>query len=177
MARDGIAISYFAWLCKRVSVDKRYTRLCIRLHQTPFVVMNEKDGNRVSDGLYLRKKFEDETGFKIDGSVVDGPCTVLELLVALAMRCENDIMRDPDKDDQTHKWFWEMVYNLGLDAFDDERYDGSKIDDILLKWMSLKYTKRGLGSPFPLAVGVKTDQRKVEIWYQLQGYLTKNYEI
>ena len=143
MARDGIAISYFAWLCERVSVDKRYTRLCIRLHQTPFVVMNEKDGNRVSDGLYLRKKFEDETGFKIDGSVVDGPCTVLELLVALAMRCENDIMRDPDKDDQTHKWFWEMVYNLGLDAFDDERYDGSKIDDILLKWMRRRIlTKR-----------------------------------
>ena len=177
MARDGIAISYFAWLCKRVSVEDKYTRMCMRLHQTPFVLMNEKDRNRISDGLYLRTVFENETGFKVDGSMVDGPCTVLELLVALAIRCENDIMGDPDKEDQTDRWFRIMIYNLGLDQFEDERYDGSKIDDILLKWMSLKYSSRGIGSPFPLAVGKKTDQRKVEIWYQLQGYLAKNYEI
>ena len=177
MARDGIAISYFAWLCKRVSVEDKYTRMCMRLHQTPFVLMNEKDRNRISDGLYLRTVFENETGFKVDGSMADGLCTVLELLVALAIRCENDIMGDPDKEDQTDRWFRIMIYNLGLDQFENERYDGSKIDDILLKWMSLKYSSRGIGSPFPLAVGKKTDQRKVEIWYQLQGYLAKNYEI
>ena len=172
---DGKASAYFSWLCEHAAIDQRYRRLWIRLHQRSFIWVNSRDENRVQDGLDLRDRFSYGTGIDISDGSIDGPCSVLEMLTALAIRCERDIMDDANSKDRTAVWFDAMIHNLGLDVFDDEHYDGRKIDDIIDRWMGLKYTVNGVGSPFPNAFEESVDQRKIEIWSQLNGYMNRYY--
>ena len=51
-----------------------------------------------------------------------------------------------------------------------------RIDDILDRWIERKFSRNGKGSPFPLKKP-KKDQRKVELWYQMQGYICENYPL
>ena len=37
-------------------------------------------------------------------------CSVLEMMIALAIRCEEHIMDDPDVGNRTGQWFWKDVY-------------------------------------------------------------------
>lgn len=42
------------------------------------------------------------------------PCSVLEMIIALAIRLEEHIMDDPDIGNRTGQWFWDMIVSLGL---------------------------------------------------------------
>jgi hypothetical protein len=70
-----------------------------------------------------------------------------------------------------------MVENLDLMRFADDVYlqsDGKHIITMVLDVLLQRtYTNKGVGGLFPLKRS-KNDQRKVEIWYQLQEYLAEN---
>ena len=144
----------------------------------------ENDDNRLENGLYLRYTFEEETGYPISEYKEVGlniPCSVLEMLVGLAMSIETDIMYDPDLGDRTAYWFWMMITNLGLEKATDEeiglnlRFGIAYIDHILDTWLDRTFEYNGTGSPFPLKYPLE-DQRKVEIWYQAMAYLDENFD-
>ena len=114
--------------------------------------------------------------------ILDGPCSVLEMLVAFAIRIENEIMWHPEGGNRTAFWFWTMVWNTGLNPlrFTDEYFDHECIvclDDSIDKAVSRRYKFNGEGGFFPLKTVPQKDMRRTELWYQMQFWVEENYPI
>lgn len=170
-------IGYYEWLIGHISDIENHTIILRELFMRDFYAVLPRDDNRAEDGLELRLYFFEET--KGNGvGMPSGACKVLEMLIALALRCERDIMHDEDFGDRTSKWFWMMIDNLGFTGFtDDQMYINSTISNLFEEKLEIfldrKYTKKGVGGLFPLKK-TKNDQRKVEIWYQMNEFLMEN---
>lgn len=169
---------YFRFLSNIVG-GRDYSLLLKKLHRTEFYSLVPNDDNRGEDGRMLRDIFlEEREGHIGSSSLPDGPCTLLEMLVALAIRMEQDLEDNPDaKTDK--ECFWIMIANLDLIAYDNQGYyrDGAEqeIGEILQRFLDRTYHKNGVGGLFPLS-RTKKDQRKVEIWYQKSEYLLENFD-
>ena len=92
------------------------------------------------------------------------------MMIALAIRCENDIMDNPNMGDRTSQWFWGMITNLGLGSMTDRNFDIRYVDEIIERFLDRKYEPDGKGGLFRIR-HFNRDLRKVEIWYQLCWYL------
>ncbi|MEG1515987.1 MAG: hypothetical protein RSD95_13955 [Clostridia bacterium] len=100
---------------------------------------------------------------------------MLEMMVALASRCEEQIMDNPDDGDRTGKWFFEMVESLGLMGMDDRRFHKGAACDILCRFMRRAYDESGQGGLFTIRQpNSNVDMREIEIWYQMMTYLEEN---
>ena len=174
--KDRISNDYFEWIynlvCgERFSDKLSYKKLLMHLHNTDFIYLIPKDGNRAQDGIDLRYRFAYEyTDIEDADSYLKGPCSVLEMMVALAVRCEETIMDDPTKGDRTGQWFWNMIVSLGFGGMSDDRYDRFFVDKTLDRFLSRKYEPNGKGGLFTIR-NPKRDMRRIEIWYQLCDYL------
>jgi hypothetical protein len=136
------------------------------------------DGNRAEDGIDLRYRFGYEQGYDspmIATLLDDRPCSVLEMLIALAIRCEEHIMNDPDIGNRTGQWFWNMIINLGLGFMDDTKFDENYVKDVISRFLYRKYKRNGEGGLFTVE-HCKNDLRTVEIWYQMCWYLDEVLE-
>lgn len=178
MTKNELKHAYFEWMCKLVC-DERYSKrstyhkLMKRLHEIDFEYIIPMDGNRAADGTDLRYRFAYENSY--DGPMVaayldDRPCSVLEMMIALSIRCEEHIMEDPDVGDRTGQWFWNMIVNLGLNGMIDSRYDAEYIDTTIERFLHRKYKRNGEGSLFKVEYSHR-DLRNIEIWYQMCLYL------
>lgn len=174
--RDTIINEYFQWLtdmvCKGRFSDKiTCTKLMSRLHDTDFAYSIPMDENRAEDGISLRYRFMRAKCYDIDIiEYLEKPCSILEMMIALALRCEEDIMDEPIKGDRTAQWFWGMIVNLGLGSMFDYDYDDEYVIEVLDRFIKRKYDPDGKGGLFRIK-GCPTDLRKVEIWHQLCWYL------
>jgi hypothetical protein len=92
------------------------------------------------------------------------------MMVALALRCEEHITYDSDVGDQTGKWFWVMITNLGLDSMTDSMFDRPYTDEVLDRFLDRKYKRNGEGGLFMIE-HCERDLRSIDIWYQLHWYL------
>lgn len=122
------------------------------------------DQNRCQDGIDLRQRYGAKTGA---GLPPVGPCRILEFLIGVAIRL-NEADYDPSMPDRVGPWFWALMDNLGIIEADDPW-----IEDMLEKINTRDYATDGVGGLFPLRYP-KEDQRKVEVWYQMQAYLMEN---
>ena len=100
----------------------------------------------------------------------DEPCSVLEMMVALAIRCEESIMDNPVYGDRTGQWFWNMIVSLGLGSMTDEMYDRDYVDNIVDRFLDRDYSPDGRGGLFTIR-NCEYDLRDVEITHQLYWYL------
>ena len=101
----------------RYSKRLSYRKLLRELHRIEFTYSIPMDGNRAEDGVDLRYRFGYENGYSssmISVYLDNRMCSVLEMMIALAIRCEEHIMDDPDIGNRTGQWFWNMIVNLGL---------------------------------------------------------------
>lgn len=176
---DTLNDKYFNWMydivCDcRCSKRPSYRKLLKSLHDKEFVYTIELDSNRAEDGKDLRYRFAydyDYYNAEQIGRYLDvKPCSVLEMMVALVIRCEEHIMDNPDIGDRTGYWFWNMISNLGLDSMDDNRFDEYYVDRIIDRFLYRKYKPNGEGGLFTVQ-HCRHDLRDVEIWYQLMWYL------
>ena len=170
-------MSYYDWLI-RIVLSGHYRRdgygkLLFALYSTEFYWTVKRDGNREKDGLDLREQYEYETGLYCDEY---GPCSVLEAMIAMAIRCENELMYmyDPDVGDQTSRWFWMMIDNLGLDEFDDSNMDLDEVNYILDRFMNREYGKELEFCPFPVTDYIP-GFKKMELAYQMNHYIKENF--
>lgn len=175
MVGYGINYEYFEWMfdmvCReRYDGDISYRKLLTYLHDTEFEYFIPRDRNRAEDGIGLRYRFAMLHGYEDVPYSLDGPCSVLEMMIALAIRCEEDIMDDPAKGDRTVQWFWGMINNLGLGAMHDERFDKTYVRVTVDRFLKRKYDPDGSGGLFRVR-NCDRDLRDVEIWYQLCWYL------
>lgn len=178
MTRDEVINEYFDWMYTLVSDGQHtkrhsYRKLFSLLHNIDFTYIIEMDGNRADDGINLRYRFGNEFGYDdylIASYLDDRPCSVLEMMVALAKRCEESIMDDPSIGDRTGIWFWEMIKNLGLESMFDSRFDRDYVRQRVDIFLNRDYERDGNGGLFTVKHS-KRDLRSVEIWYQLCWYL------
>lgn len=182
MKHVTISKRYFLWIYNKIfgetHIESSYYKLLSFLHDNPFRYTVPMDANREEDGFELRYRFADEEGVdkRIAASEIDNKaCSVLEMMAALAIRCEEQIMSEPNKPDQTGKWFMVMLYNLGLDIMDDQSFDQQEAEQIVERFLDRRYSRDGDGGLFRIK-NSPVDMRKVEIWYQLNWYISKVIE-
>ena len=149
----------------RYSEQISFEKLLRYLHNTEFTYSIMRDEGRAKDGIDLRDRFDD-----VDGDRISGPCSVLEMMIALALRCEETIMDDAPIGDRTGQWFWEMIVSLGLGSMSDDRFDAKYVRSVVDTFLNREYEPNGNGGLFTIR-NCEDDLRDVEIWYQLLWYL------
>lgn len=176
MIRDDVNNVYFEWLydtvCKdRYSSEISYRKLFMHLHRKTFTYSIARDENRAEDGISLRRRFALEYHIVENADeYIDGPCSVLEMMIALAIRCEETIMDDPSMGNRTKQWFWKMVANLGLGDMNDDIYNKNFVERTIQRFLDREYEPNGKGGLFVIR-NCDYDLRTVEIWHQLCWYL------
>lgn len=167
---------YFNWLIDKIGADRytgpnSFSKLLLYLYDTEFTYSLSRDRNRATDGYSQRYRFRKENGYSEDDiKELDGPCSVLEMLVALAVRCEETIMDDPARGNRTGQWFWGMIVNLGLGSMTDNRFDEKRVENAIDIFLNREYEYNGKGGLFTVK-NPNRDMRDVEIWIQLCWYL------
>lgn len=168
---------YFDWICSMICDSRhrktQYRKLLEHLNDVPFLAILEMDENRSVDGINMRYRFGRDCGYddRIIASLLDDhPCSILEMMAALAIRCEEHIMEDSDMGNRTGQWFWSMVNSLGLVTMSNDFYNSSYVDNVLQRFINREYRPDGEGGLF-IVRNSGQDMRDIEIWYQLCMYL------
>ena len=147
-----------------------YFLLCRKLYKTPFIWLIEGDRDRAKDGLELRKMYDGD-------DILNGPVSVLEVLIAFAIRIDEWLSGG---EDGGYSWFMTMLHNLGLDEFTDDilTEPGAMeiVENRIEKWVERKYDFDGKGGIFPLR-NATNDQRCDTFELQLQSYLKENRQL
>lgn len=178
MTRNELNNEYFEWMYQLVCNEKyskrlSYRKLLSHLHSIEFVYIIGMDSNRAEDGIDLRYRFGYERQYErsIIATYLDNQsCSVLEMLTALAIRCEEHIMDDPDVGNRTGQWFWNMIVNLGLGSMNDAKHNKDYVDGVISRFMNREYKRNGEGGLFTVE-HCKHDLRTAEIWYQMCWHL------
>ena len=171
---------YFEWLCGHIddrygSKIRSYYSLLWYLFNTSFYWSVARDANRADDGMNLRNTYIESRRYyygvpDLPDSVFSNDCSVLEMMIALAIRCETHIMAEQDKGDRTANWFWGMIESMGLLDMTDDNYDEQWVDISVHKMLDRKYASDGTGGLFTIN-DPSIDMRRVEIWIQMNWYL------
>lgn len=183
MTQDELNLEYLEWMYQIVCDDRytknlSYRKLFTYLYNTEFVYGNPMDGNRYEDGIDLRYKFGsscDVPTHLIASYLDDHPCSVLEMMVALSIRLETNIMCNEDLGDRVGQWFWEMIVNLGLGHMNDQNFDEKHFEDVMDIFISRSYDRDGKGGLFRTTDKTK-DMRTLDIWYQMHAYLNDMFD-
>lgn len=164
---------YIEWLCTerlRLEADeiKLYFKLFGCLLNIEFSSGHPNDSRREGEGLILREDFEYETGLYLEG--LCPRCSFLEMLVALAYRCERQLMRSSYYGDRTSKWFFDMIKSLGLIDCTGPKWSSSTASYIDTVCKEMMNRKRCLFE-------YKGSKKNIneEIWRQLCSYINEKY--
>lgn len=166
---------YLVWLCGLV-VNREYEerlhaskRMFDGLFEEPFFDYIPNDDNRAAEGRGLRDRYQNETAYQINRRLYMGPCSMLEMLLALAHRYAWEIVAlDQTVEENIPQCFWEMIDNLKLNPTHKNLGRLSVLN-------KREYKFNGEGGLFPLQ-NARKDQREIEIWYQLMAYVIENYD-
>lgn len=172
---EAVENAYFNWLCHKVidvsltDPSQTYWKLFKIMFGTEFVWTVAMDENRAVDGKDLRKQFLLVADIPDDPVWREEiPCSVLEMLVAFAIRAE-DMTDIPYRE-----LFWEFIMHLELEECTDELdMDESYIKEVLDTFMWRTYDYFGRGGICPITHPSK-DQRTVDIWYQFCEYVAES---
>lgn len=179
MVKRKICNEYLDWMYSIVDDEQfthglSYRQLFGTLDAIEFTWIINTDQNRAADGERLRMRFADETGHterNVESSI-RRPCSVLEMMIALACRCEDQIMYDFRLGDRTAQWFWAMIDNLGLSDMDDENFNFAIVISKIDRFLNREYRRDGQGGMF-IVRKRREDMRAVELWYQLCWWLNE----
>lgn len=160
---------YFNWLIQETKLieagvpNEEHLKMLHILYTKDFVWFVPNDDNRWADGVELREEFLRKTETFLEpeeGQWMELGCSMLELLLGLSRRFAFMTHR------HSPECFWELLGNVGL----DDLRDAERINYILDQIIWRTYEDNGKGGLFPLDHS-EEDQRKVELWYQLNLYV------
>lgn len=163
---------YFNKLKELVGHADYYKHLLRGLYSREFYSPLELDSNRASWGIWLRRRYMNN-----DEAAMIGPCSVLEMMIALAEQIDDH--SELNNEECIKRYFWMMVENLGLLGLTDfawgpnmESEFNNRIDILLDR----KYGEDGVGSLFPIqnypidpmvcSSRGRTNMRERDIWAQ-----------
>lgn len=161
-------MTYFEWLVSVIEVSNtgQYVNLLHKLYARDYFAQFALDQNRLQDGIDLYYYYN-------PAGPAEQRCSVLAMLVALAVRIENEYMATATNN-RTGLWFWSMIYSMGLDKYDDLHWNENAVDDILNRFMNHQYEINGSGGLFTVPK-TKYDMRTLQIWDQMQQWLLSNF--
>ena len=176
---DSVIKDYILWLGEQVKLDEKderggYHFLIKALYRKEFYWTNDMDENRSDEGKALRDVFAEDCGLDDIPDEINGPCTVLEMIIGLSKRWNGEVSLT-EEEDRSDEYFWQMISNLGLEGCTDDKFDPEMVREKLDILLDRDYQDDGKGSLFPLERS-KESQKNIEMWYQLQNYLMENYE-
>ena len=170
---------YFDWICNVVTDNHTnntdYNKLLNYLFRKEFDYVIPMDSNRLEDGINLRYRYgriKWYSQIEIANLIDNTPCAILEMMAALAIRCEESIMCDADMGDRTSEWFWAMIRSLGLEHMYDGCFNENFCNLIIRKFLNREYCPNGKGGLFTVK-NPKKDMRSIDIWYQMNMYLNE----
>ena len=160
-------MNYFDQLCSIVGAGPKehyqnHRRLLLYLFHKPYSWTNSLDENRAMDAIDMANQYGENRE----------PC-VLDVLVAVCLRMENDIMGTGDTN-QLAAWFVDMLISLNLYFMDDTNFDSEVADIYVDDWLAGDYRPDGRGGLFTIP-NFEGDMRLFDIWYQMQFYLNYKY--
>lgn len=161
---------YLEWLRGLVTGERgpSVERFFFIAWSIPFEPIVDRDENRATDGIDLRYRFEEETSIRLPEF---GPCTMIELFISIAIRA-NHVVYNWEVPDQVPALFWEFMDNLKII---NPRLSDDEIEGILIRFNNRDYAEDGSdGGIFPL-MNPQSNQREIEIWYQMQAYLMEGW--
>ena len=174
---DNVYNAYTSWRyskieCPQLNISAfSFSNILELLANTEYFPTMSLDANRADDGLNLVRTFYYETTGSIHGPWYPPGCSMLDMMLALAIRAE-DTMGDMDLGDRVGVWFWRMVDSLGL-LIPDIKYTTDEYPKLVLdRFMRSDYNPDGRGGLFTLP-GCPVDLRKIEIWDQMSWYLDR----
>lgn len=182
--KNQIRDDYRNWLiglaCSWCAIKGNYTQLMEYLYSQPFVPRYANDNNRMQDGFEMRFHFIELSGnpnytYHDVYKYLNEDCNMLEMMTALAQRCEDHIMGDPDIGDRSGVWFYNMIANMHLDQMTDENFDILKVSRAVENVIDHHYARNGDGGLFSVR-NPDIDMRNAEIWYQMNWYLGELYD-
>lgn len=179
-----IKSEYFDWLYDYVCTSRNipglsYRKLFSTLHNIEFTYILDNDANRYDDGIELRRRFaleklgytvDDKDGYRYILDILRGSCSVLEMIVALSLRCEEQIMDDPRYGNRLKQWFWSMIKTIGLQTMTDDNFDFDFVQHKIYIFLNRQYEPDGTGGLFYIP-DTGEDMRELSIWAQLNRYL------
>lgn len=174
MAMNPASLSKYLHNIIRLVYDNRfgkpYNELMYYLYSREFTWTIPMDINRAKDGLALREKYgypeSPDNGYS-------EPCSVLEMLIALACRIENQLKTNYEEGDRTGQWFWIMITNLGLNEMDDEHFNSEVAEFMVNRFLNRDYKFNGEGGALFVVDNPGRDMREVEIWFQMNWYISE----
>lgn len=179
MTDNNIEDIYFNWLYDKICCTKAYKVISYYnvlrlLFNKPFSFTIDMDSNRASDGIGLRYAFDmaNDPDNLIATNMIQSTCSVLEMMYALSIKIEHEIMDDPRYGDRTNQWFWEMMKNLGLSMMTDDNYDEEIANEIINIFIYREYDYDGKGNIFYVR-NSDVDLRNLELWVQAECYLDR----
>lgn len=156
------------------------------LYEIPFTWIIDNDVNRAWSGVSLRRLYCIDNGISeylhIDQvlETILGDCTLLEMLVALAKDCEDQITFNVEYGDRTGFWFWlhfirnlfagEMEYIHNEVASINREY----IENVIDSFLNREYTPDGRHNI--IYIPGENDIIDIEIWWQLNRYINFVYD-
>lgn len=161
---------YFDYLIPQIRPEddgETYIDLLRLMHEKEFVWFVPNDDNRIMDGLDIRTEWIlhvlEAVGPPVDLGI---PCSFLEVLIGISRRMGFITSEEPSG------WAWQLILNLELNRMRDplSRYKKAKTDEILERVIWRTYERDGAGGFFPLT-RPRHDQRKIEIWAQMNAYI------
>ena len=170
---------YFDWMVSKVNntndpfVNKvTYNKLLKHLDSVDFTYCIPEDENREANGIELRDIFCYECDKNKETTIpeLSRPCSVLEMMIALAINLEEGFAADAEFGDRTGYWFWCMINSMQLGYQDDEDFDPRYADIKINRMLERKYSKDGKGGLFHIE-GIGEDMRDISIWMQAMWFL------
>lgn len=168
---------YFEWMyrlvCGEGGRNLSFRKLLMRLYDLDYQYTLPMDENRWTDGVQLRYRYGREHNIpeSVIASELDTrPCSMLEMMLALSLRCEETIMIDDHFGDRTGQWFWNMISSLGLGGETDRNFRAAHVDAVVDRFNNRRYSPNGEGGLF------RVNDRNInllnmDIWYQMQAYI------
>lgn len=179
MTRSELQNCYFEWMTNKVfrfsdEINNYYKLLCY-LNDIEYSYTLDRDINRYNDGLDLKKAFCSEVGVsRSNADYLGHQCSVLEMMVALAIRCEVSIMTDPAFGDRTWVWFMAMLQSMRLDMQTNDSYNETYVEERISIMLNRTYDAYGDGALF-IVRNPMLDMRQVEVWIQMNWFLSENF--
>jgi hypothetical protein len=165
---------YFVWLYSLVADVKTrkgprtYWNLLRKLFCIEFAWIVPNDDNRAEDGRELRSEWAASADVDVDPLWASLGCSFLEMLIGLSRRL--DFMTEQS----VEYWFWHLMENMGFLGYNDRViFAEEDVQDRVSVVIWRNYDQYGNGGLFPLQYS-KHDQRKIEIWRQLNEYLLQD---
>jgi len=163
---------YFLWLVNLIDDgdSEDYSEVLGYLYRKEFIWSISFDSNRAAYGLDLRDRFifDNDYGDLMKRYMNDGPCSVLEMMVALSLSCETVAGNAVD-------WFWFMIKNLGLKDYRNGTFDLKNLERKVDIFLDRKFRPDGKGGLFYIR-NSKNDLTKIEIWSQFMYYVNSTGE-